>query len=204
MLNLIRRLLGLRPPVVASLVRKRFSQIASSPGTITRRIGRAVAVELGYDPSELAALPINVTDSFAGVGNPLSLGELQVGQVVVDLGSGAGLDSILAARKVGPQGRVIGIDMTHTMIQKARKNIDLLGLANVEFREVPIEALDLPGNVADVAICNGLFNLCEDKPGALAQVYSVLKPGGRFLIADILLEDRVTAKELARRGTWSD
>jgi ubiquinone/menaquinone biosynthesis C-methylase UbiE len=123
--------------------------------------------------------------------------------VVLDLGSG-GLDSILAARKIGPSGRVIGIDMTAEMLEKARTNVQALGLANVEFRQAEVEALPLPTETFDVAMCNGLFNLCPDKLRALDEVYRVLKPGGRFLIADVLLEDHLTPEEVARKGAWSE
>jgi ubiquinone/menaquinone biosynthesis C-methylase UbiE len=145
-----------------------------------------------------------VTESFAGVGNPHSLGPVHPGETVLDLGSGAGLDSILTARQVGPSGRVIGIDMTPEMVEKARRNVQVLGLTNVEFHQAQVEDLPLEDETADVAICNGLFNLCPDKPKTLAEVYRVLKPGGRLLMADVLLEDRVTPEEVARKGAWSD
>jgi SAM-dependent methyltransferase len=189
---------------VPSAVRKRFARIATAPGRDRRRIGPAVARELGYDPGVIDGLPGPVTESFAGVGNPLSLGDVRPGETVLDLGSGAGLDSILAARKVGPSGRVVGIDFTPEMVARARRNVEAVGLANVEFLEAPVEAIPLAEGTADVALCNGLFNLCPDKPRALAEVYRVLKPGGRFLMADVLLEDRVTPEQVARKGAWSD
>jgi arsenite methyltransferase len=203
-LEIIRRWLRPRAPEIRAAVRERFRRIARAPGRQTRRIGPAVAKTLGYDPAEIDGLPGPVTESFAGVGNPLSLGELRPGETVLDLGSGAGLDSILAARRVGPGGRVIGVDFTPAMIDKARANVRAVGLANVEFRAAPVEALPLADGTADVALCNGLFNLCPDKPRALAEVYRALKPGGRLLIADVLLEDHVTPEEVARRGAWAE
>jgi ubiquinone/menaquinone biosynthesis C-methylase UbiE len=185
-------------------MRERFRRIAAAPAREKRRIGPTVARELDYDPAEIGRLPGPVTESFAGVGNPLSLGELHPGETVLDLGSGAGLDSILAARRVSPGGWVIGIDFTPDMVEKARRNVQAIGLTNVEFRSGAVEALPLEDDTADVAICNGLFNLCPDKPKALAEVYRVLKPGGRFLIADILLDEHVTPDEMARKGAWSD
>jgi ubiquinone/menaquinone biosynthesis C-methylase UbiE len=185
-------------------VRERFRRVAADPGQDPRRIGPSVARELGYDPADLDALPGAVTESFAGVGNPLSLGELRPGEVVLDLGSGAGLDSLLAARRVEPAGRVIGVDFTPEMVEKARRNVRAAGLVTVEFLVAPVEALPLEEGAADVAICNGLFNLCPDKPRALAEVFRVLRPGGRFLLADVLLEDHVTEAEVARKGAWSD
>jgi ubiquinone/menaquinone biosynthesis C-methylase UbiE len=149
-------------------------------------------------------IAVAVTESFAGVGNPLSLGPINPGETVLDLGSGAGLDSILAARRVGPSGRIIGIDMTSQMVAKARRNAQELGLVHVELHEALVENIPLDDETADVAICNGLFNLCPDKPKAIAEVHRVLKPKGRLLMADILLEDHVTPQQLARRGAGSD
>ncbi len=203
MIELLKRLIG-RQTDIPSMVRERFARIATNPGRERRRIGPAVAKELGYDPGEIDRLPESVTESFAGVGNPLSLVEVRPGDVVLDLGSGAGLDSILAARKVGPSGRVHGIDFTPEMIERAQRNVAAVGLANVVFFESAIEAIPIPNDNADVALCNGLFNLCPDKPKALAEVYRVLKPGGRFAIADMLLEDSVPPEMVARKGAWSD
>jgi arsenite methyltransferase len=204
MVQFLRKLFQRRRESIPAMVRQRFARIATHPGHDPRRIGPAIAKELGYEPEEIDRLPASVTESFAGVGNPLSLGEIHSGETVLDLGSGAGLDSIRAARRVGPAGRVIGIDFTPEMIARARRNVAAVGLTNVEFIEAAIEALPLADGTADAAFCNGLFNLCPDKPKALAEVYRVLKPGGRFLIADVLLEDRVTEEEVARKGAWSD
>jgi arsenite methyltransferase len=203
MLGLLRRFIK-RERDIPALVRERFARIATNPSRDKRRIGPAVAKELGYPPEEIDGLPASVTESFAGVGNPLSLGEIRPGETILDLGSGTGLDSIRAARKVGPSGRVIGIDFTPEMIARARGNVAAVGLSNVEFLEAAIEAIPLADDTADAAFCNGLFNLCPDKPKALAEVYRVLNPGGRLLIADVMLEDRVTPEEVARKGAWSD
>ncbi len=204
MVGFIRRLFRRQPESIPAVVRQRFARIATAPGRDRRRIGPEVARELGYDPTVIGGLPTPVTESFAGVGNPLSLGEVRPGETVLDLGSGAGLDSILAARKVGPTGRVIGIDFTPEMIERARRHVEALALPNVDFLDAAVESIPLADATADVALCNGLFNLCPDKPRALAEVYRVLKPGGRFLMADVLLEDRVTPEEVARKGAWSD
>jgi SAM-dependent methyltransferase len=204
MLEILRKWLAPRRREVRAAVQARFRQIALAPGRDRRPIGPSVAKALGYDPAEIDGLPGPVTESFAGVGNPLSLGELRPGETVLDLGSGAGLDSILAAHRVGPGGRVVGIDFTPEMVQKARRNVQTLGLVNVEFRAAPVEALPLEGGTADVALCNGLFNLCPDKARALGEVFRVLRPGGRFLMAEVLLEDHVTPEEVARRGAWAE
>ncbi len=201
---LIHRWFGCDSPDIAAIVRERFGRIATAPALEKRAIGPAVAKGLGYDADFIDQLPPSVTESFAGVGNPLSLGPVFLGETVLDLGSGAGLDSILAAKLVGKSGRVVGVDMTTAMVEKASRNVRELGLANVEFHQAQVEALPLCAATADVAICNGLFNLCPDKPKALAEVYRVLKPTGRLLLADILLEDHVTPEEVARKGAWSD
>jgi SAM-dependent methyltransferase len=117
---------------IRTKVRDRFCRIAMSPSEERKfPVGQASAKRLGYDAREIDGLPASVTESFSGVGNPLALGELRAGETVVDLGSGAGLDCILAARRVGPSGRVIGVDMTPEMIEKARRNVSLLGMTNV-------------------------------------------------------------------------
>jgi ubiquinone/menaquinone biosynthesis C-methylase UbiE len=145
-----------------------------------------------------------VTESFCGVGNPLGLGEVGPGQAVLDRGSGPGLDSLLAARLVGPTGKVVGVDLCSEMAEKARRNADLLGLRNVEFAQAGIEKLPLPDASVDVVISNGVFNLCPDKPGVLAEAFRVLRPGGRLQMADILLHDDVSPQEVAHKGAWSD
>jgi arsenite methyltransferase len=193
------------PEDVRTMVRARFAGIANSP-TQERRfpVGPESAKALGYDPTEIDQLPCSLTESFAGVGNPLALGQLQPGETVLDIGCGAGLDTILAARRIGPMGKAIGVDMTGEMVQKARRNARTLGLRNAEFVHAEIELLPMDDNSIDVAVSNGVFNLCPDKPKALAETYRVLRPGGRLLMADILLEEHVTPAQVARLGTWSD
>lgn len=186
-------------------VKARFAQVARSPEQERKfPIGPASAKTLGYDPQEIDDLPQAVSESFCGVGNPLGLGELSAGHTVLDLGSGPGLDSVLAARRVGPTGQVVGVDLCDEMIAKARQNADLLDLNNVEFMNAQIERVPLPDESVDVVISNGVFNLCLDKPGVLAEVFRVLRPGGRLQMADILLEAGVTPQEVAQKGSWSD
>ena len=190
---------------VRAAVTERFAAVAASPDREERfPVGPASAKILGYDPQEIDPLPPPVAESFCGVGNPLGLGEIGPGQTVLDLGCGAGLDCLLAARRVGPTGRVVGVDLCPEMVVKARHNADTLGLANVEFVEAGIENLPLSDESADVVISNGVFNLCPDKPGVLAETFRVLRPGGRLQMADILLHDDVTPEEVACLGEWSD
>lgn len=186
-------------------VKDRFSKVAQAPDQETRfPVGPASAKKLGYDPNEIDALPPSVTDSFCGVGNPLGLGELRAGETVLELGSGPGMDSLLAARRVGPTGKVVGVDLCDEMIAKARHNAELLSLNNVEFVNAGIEKLPLPAESADVVISNGVLNLCLEKASVLAEAYRALRLGGRLQMADILLEEGVTPEEVAEKGSWSD
>ncbi len=190
---------------VQAQIQERFGRIATTPGQEQKfPVGPESAKRLGYDPQEIDRLPRSVTESFCGVGHPLALGELHPGETVLDLGCGAGLDCFLAARRVGPAGTVVGVDMTEKMTDKARYHATALGLENVVFFLGRVESLPLDDETVDVAIANGVFNLCVDKPKALAETYRVLKPGGQLLMADILLEEQVTPEEVARLGSWSD
>lgn len=190
---------------IKAMIEERFARVAVSP-TIEQKfpVGRESARRLGYDAAEIEALSPRATESFAGVGNPLALGELRPGEVVLDLGSGAGLDCFLAARRVGPTGRVIGVDMTGAMVQKAWANALAAGIGNARFHLGEAGHLPVGDATVDVVISNGVFNLCRDKPGVLAEVFRVLRPGGRFQMADILLRDDVTPEEVEHKGEWSD
>ena len=126
-------------------------------------VGPESAKKLGYDASEVDSLPLSVTESFCGVGNPFLLGQPLPGERALDLGCGAGFDTLMAARRVGITGKVIGVDMTPEMIAKARTNAEILGLANVEFVLGEIETLPLADSSVDLVISNGVFNLCSDK-----------------------------------------
>ncbi len=193
------------PDQIRAKIEERFVKVACSPHENQPfLIGPNSAKTLGYDAAEIDALPPSVTESFAGVGNPLGLGEITPGQTVLDLGSGAGMDSILAARRVGPSGKVIGVDVTEAMLDKAGRNASSLGLENVEFRRAEADSLPVPDGAVDVVISNGVFNLCLDKMGVLAEVFRALKPGGRLQMADILLDGDVTPQEVERNGAWSD
>ena len=190
---------------IRNQIRERFAQIAQSPGTErVFPVGPASAKNLGYDADEIDALPAEVTESFSGVGNPLTLGELAVGQAVLDLGCGAGLDSILAARRIGPTGKVIGVDMTEPMLDKARINAAAVGISNIEWHLADAENLPVADGTVDVVITNGVLNLCQDKLKVLSELHRVLCPGGRPQLADILLHEDVTAENVAKLGTWSD
>ncbi len=165
--------------------------------------GRPLAGILGYDDTWLDGIPESAIGSFAGTGNPFSLGQLKPGDRVVDVGSGAGIDSLIAAKMVGPNGRVVGVDMTPAMLAKARQAGQEAGLDNVEFREGFGESLPVLDGWADVVISNGVLNLMPDKSAALAEMARVLKPGGRLQIADILVEKAVPDGAKANIDLWT-
>ena len=173
-------------------IRQEYSAVANEPERGYHfHTGRKLAGILGYRDEWLNALPFGAIESMAGTGNPFSLGELKPGEYVVDCGSGAGADSLIAARMVAPNGRVIGVDMTQEMLSKARNNALEAGMTNVEFREGYLESLPVPDSWADVVISNGVLNLVPDKQASLLEMYRVLKPGGRIQIADIAVRKPV-------------
>jgi SAM-dependent methyltransferase len=166
-------------------------------------VGRPLARLLGYDDAWLDGIPEATIASFAGTGNPFSLGALRPGERVVDVGSGGGIDSLIAAKMVGASGRVIGIDMTPAMLDKARTSADSAGMTNVEFREGFGEALPVEDGWANVVISNGVLNLMPDKDAALREMARVLKPGGRLQIGDILVQKPVPQDAKEDIALWT-
>lgn len=192
------------PDEVRASIHQRYTNLACSPRVEkTFPVGPESAKTLGYSAEEIDRLPPAVTESFAGVGNPFRLGEIQPGQTVLDLGCGAGMDSILAAWKVGPSGKVIGVDITEAMVQKAAGNAQALGLTNLEFQQGDVERLPVADATVDVVISNGVFNLCLNKPRVVAEIFRVLRADGRLWMADMLLEGHVTPEKVQLVGSWS-
>ena len=185
-------------------IRAEYAAVASEPDRgFHFHTGYRLAAILGYRQELIEALPIGAVVSMAGTGNPFALGGLRSGERVVDCGSGAGADALIAAHLVGPAGRVIGVDMTTEMLAKARANAHEAGLANVEFRQGLLERLPIGTGWADVVISNGVLNLVPDKAAALAEMYRVLRPGGRLQLADITLERPVSAHSKQDVSLWT-
>ena len=165
--------------------------------------GRPLASLLGYDDDWLEGLPEGSIASFAGTGNPFRIGHLRPGERVVDVGSGAGIDSLIAAKMVGPSGHVIGVDMTPAMLDMTRKSAIEASLGHVEFREGLAESLPVPDHWADVVISNGVLNLLPDKLAALQEMARVLKPTGRLQIGDILVQQAVPEDAKRQIDLWT-
>jgi len=185
-------------------IREEYETVALDPGRgFHFHTGRTLAAIVGYQDDWLEGIPETAIESFAGTGNPFSLGPLDRGERVVDVGSGGGIDSLIAARMVGPEGRVIGVDMTPAMLDRARRAAAEGGLPNVDFREGLMEDLPVESGWADVVISNGVLNLTPDKGRALAEMNRVLKPGGRIQIGDILVEREVSAESKRKIDLWT-
>lgn len=165
--------------------------------------GRPLARMLGYEEEWLEGIPESAIESFAGTGNPFSLGPIQSGERVLDIGCGAGIDSLIAAKMVGPGGEVIGVDMTSAMLEKARKSADEASFDQVEFRHGFGEELPVPDTWADVVISNGVLNLMPDKTAALEEMARILKPAGRLQIGDILVQKAVPQDAKSDISLWT-
>lgn len=185
-------------------VRKKYREVVDRPDAEFHfHTGREHAKRIGYPESPLDRLPDEATEAFAGVANPFYWGFPGPGERVVDLGSGAGMDSLMAAISVGAEGRMVGIDMTPEMIEKSARLARELGLGNVDFREGFIEDLPIESEWADVVISNGVINLCPDKWRVYKEINRVLKPGGRMTIADICVEKPVPEVALEDIDLWT-
>jgi arsenite methyltransferase len=185
-------------------VRQKYKEVAVDPhGEFHFHTGRPLAARLGYDQAVVGDLPDVAVESFAGVANPFSIADLAPGEKVVDIGSGAGFDSFIAAGLVGEGGQVIGVDMTQEMLDKSRSTAEVVGLPQVEFREGLAEELPVLDGWADVVISNGVFNLCPDKRAAFDEVLRVLRPGGRLQLADIANGNEVPEEAVRDIDLWT-
>lgn len=203
-MSTLQRIPNLSPQQLHAEIQEEYASVALEPDKGYHfHTGRAALSRLGYEEHLYAGLPEANIASFAGTGNPFSLGAIHSGETVVDVGSGSGLDSLIAARLVGSTGRVIGVDMTAEMLEKARAGAAAMGMTNIEFQEGYAEALPLPDNFADVVVSNGVLNLMLDKIATLREWLRVLNPGGRLQIGDILVTRPIPQDALEDISLWT-
>jgi SAM-dependent methyltransferase len=173
--------------ITKSILEKYAKASVSLEGAFKYPTGAAALRMLGYDETILKQLPESIQAAYCGIGNPFSLGTIGSGMTVIDVGCGAGVDTLLAAIMVGPGGKAVGVDITPEMVQRANKNLHLMRLTNVSFHQASAEKLDFTPESFDVAISNGALNLVVNKEQALAEIYRILQPGGRLMVADQVL-----------------
>ena len=195
---------GLDVELLKCEIRKTYASVSQRPGDdFIFPTGRAWAADLGYPPELLANVPEGSAESFAGVANPFSLGPLEPEEHVLDLGCGAGTDTLVAAQMVGAGGRVVGIDMTPEMLAKARASAEEMGAANVELVESEAEALPFADESFDVLISNGVIDLIPDKAAVFSEIHRVLRPGGRIQIADVTIQRPVSEEGRRNIDLWT-
>ena len=185
-------------------IQDEYREVADDPGKgFHFHTGRRLTRIVGYEDGWLDGVSESAIESFAGTGNPFAMGELASGEKVVDIGSGGGIDSLVAALMVGSAGEVVGIDMTPAMLEKARAAATESRIDNVEFREAYMEEIPVPDEWADVVISNGVLNLTPDKQKALGEMFRVLRPGGRLQIGDILVDRAVSPEAKQKIDLWT-
>jgi arsenite methyltransferase len=190
--------------VLREEIRKTYTDVSTDPEhEFIFPTGRAWAQDLGYPEPELDRVPDATVESFAGVANHWGLGRIEPGAVVLDLGCGAGTDLLIAAQMTGPTGRVIGVDMTASMLERARASADEMGMDNVELHESLIESLPLDDASVDVVISNGVIDLVPDKGAVLDEIDRVLRPGGRLQLADVVIHHEVSEDARKRIDLWT-
>ena len=190
--------------LIREKIQEKYGQVAagSPAGCFGYPTGAEGLRQLGYPEEIVRDFPRELLESFCGVGNPFALGPLFPGEAVLDIGCGAGLDALVAAALVGPEGRVAGLDLTPKMIERARLNLELLGFKHVSFEVGDAEALPFPDQEFDVIISNGVFNLALNKEKVFAEAYRVLKPGGRLMLADMVLVEALPPDKASRIDNW--
>lgn len=196
--------LGLELGELRQAISNEYEEVANKPAKgFHFHTGRRLTRILGYKDEWLEGIPESSIESFAGTGNPFSIGEIDKGEAVVDIGCGAGIDSLIAAKKVGPTGKVVGVDMTDAMLGKAQKAAEEAGFEQVEFRKGHAESLPVDDGFADVVISNGVINLTPDKKVTFREMARVLKPGGRLQIGDIIVQKKVPDGAKRKIDLWT-
>jgi SAM-dependent methyltransferase len=185
-------------------IRKKYKKVAKKPkGLFKYPTGNEGLEALQYDSEIIKAMPETIIASYCGVGNPFTLGAVKEGESILDIGCGSGVDTIFAAKMTGPTGKVIGIDIMPEMLQRAKENLRFENLDNVTYEETSAEKLSFPDMTFDVVISNGVFNLVPDKAKALSEVFRVLKPEGRLMIADQILIGELSRERKQIINSWS-
>jgi SAM-dependent methyltransferase len=188
---------------IKSAVAERYGLVATAPGhKFNFPVGRRFAESVGYEPELLDRLPPGMWESFTGAGNPQPFVDAQPGETVLDLGCGAGLDLYLYALEVGPNGRLVGLDLAEPMLDKARNNLAAMGVSNVEWLHAPADSIPLPDSSIDLVTANGIYNLSPDKDAVMREVARVLKPGGRTIFAEIVLKSELPQEVRREINDW--
>jgi len=202
--SLVARAIDVDKGTLRKAIQDEYKVVAEHPGKgFHFHTGRRLTRIVGYKDEWLTGVSELAIESFAGTGNPFAMGDMAAGERVVDVGSGGGIDSLIAAHMVGPTGKVVGVDMTPAMLERARTAAAESGIDNVEFREAYMEELPVPDGWADVVISNGVLNLTPDKLKTLGEMFRVLRPGGRLQIADILVSREVPDGAKRKIDLWT-
>ncbi len=189
---------------IAQAVMKKYQEVASSAqGKFKYETGKKGAEALGYDADILAKLPEDLLDSFCGVGNPFTIWKIRPGEDILDVGCGAGLDLIVARHKTGENAKVCGVDLTPEMIERAKQNLERMGIGDIELHRIDSELLPYPDNSFDAVLSNGVINLSPAKAELFGEIFRVLKPGGRLQFADIVVDGDLPPQVSTSLEAWS-
>lgn len=191
------------PEDIKAAVAERYGMVATAPGQkFGFPVGRRFAESVGYDSALLDRLPASMWESFTGAGNPQPYVDAQPGETILDLGCGAGLDLYLYAQKIGPTGRLYGLDLSPAMLDKARQNLAMVGVTNVEWLHASADAIPLASNSVDLVTANGIYNLSPDKGAVMREVARVLRSGGRTVFAEIVLMSELPSEVRQEINDW--
>lgn len=196
-------MLNINPDEIKKLVKDKYSEVSKNPcGVFNFPVGKVFALKVGYPKEALDNLPPSLSESFTGANNPQGFVELKKGEVILDLGCGAGLDLYFYAQVAGEKGKVYGLDISEDMVSKAKQNMELVGIKNAEISVGESDNLSFNDNFFDVVASNGIYNLSPDKEAVMREVYRVLKPGGRTVFCEIVLKEPLSEDERKSRSDW--